>query len=128
MGHIRDTGGRTSEQSQCTVFEPPHPYSDYEAYNSTSRQYINSGTAHIFKTFPSDALVPLEEDGIGRLKAFYEAWLPKRGLVTRDRISGIYALVFISSSRCEGSISCGGTTINRSLRKHYAQCTYAGTG
>ncbi|KAJ1757697.1 hypothetical protein LPJ77_005868, partial [Coemansia sp. RSA 2523] len=121
-------GKHNSEQSQCTVFEMPLPYGDYEAYNNTSRQYINTGAAHIFKTFPSDALMPLEDEGIGRLKAFYEAWFPKNGSVTRDRVNGLYTLALVNSSCCEGTIHCGNTSISCSLRKHHAQCMYAGTG
>ncbi|KAI9475171.1 hypothetical protein LPJ78_000334 [Coemansia sp. RSA 989] len=117
-----------SELTQCTAFELPQPFSDYESYSNASRLYLNMGEAHIFKTFPSDALVPLEDEGVGRLKGVYEAWIPRRGAVTRDRLSGVYTLVFLNSSCCEGTISCQNTSHTRRIRKHYVQCLYAGTG
>ncbi|KAJ2317501.1 hypothetical protein H4S02_000597 [Coemansia sp. RSA 2611] len=128
FGRNLGAGRHRSEMSQCAAFSLPLPYSDYEAFNSASRQYLNTGAAHIFKTFPSEALVPLEDEGIGRLKALYEAWFPKNGSVSRDRVSGLYALSFVNSSCCEGTVTCGSASVTRSTRKHYIQCLYSGAG
>ncbi|KAJ2609389.1 hypothetical protein H4S08_004067 [Coemansia sp. RSA 1365] len=121
----KHSGGASA---QCLALASPLPYGDYEAYNSESRQYLNMGVAHIFKTFPSDAIMPLEDEGVGRLKAVYEAWLPKGGSVAKDKVSGIYTLSFANTSKYEGTISCCSSSTTRSIDKHYIQCLYAGTG
>ncbi|KAJ1734997.1 hypothetical protein LPJ61_000784 [Coemansia biformis] len=120
--------GRRLRGASPADAEPPLPYHGHEVYSCKARQCLNAGAALIFKTFYSDAPSPLDDKGIGRLKAVYEAWLPKGSAVPSDRISGIYMLAFIGSGACDSTISCGGTTTTRAMTKHRVQCLYTGAG
>ncbi|KAI9505056.1 hypothetical protein GGI25_000433 [Coemansia spiralis] len=110
------------------AFDQEPPYGSYDSYNSETRLLLDTGSAHILKTFFSDSVVPLEDEGVGRLKAVYEVWMPKNGLVSKDKISGIYTLSLVCANRIEGTLYCDGETKERSLQKHHVQCIYAGTG
>ncbi|KAJ1668283.1 hypothetical protein IW140_000413 [Coemansia sp. RSA 1813] len=104
------------------------PYGAYDSYNSGSRLLLDTGGGRILKTFFSDSLVPLEDEGVGRLKAVYEAWLPRCGAVAKDKIGGIYSISLVCANRIEGTIQCDSKTTKRSLQKHHVECLYAGTG
>ncbi|KAJ2462967.1 hypothetical protein GGI02_005338, partial [Coemansia sp. RSA 2322] len=129
---------QTAISDQPTLRNPPllqprdrhEPFSSYDAYNCESRQYITTDSVHVLKSFPSDAdQLPLEDEGIGRLKNVYEAWLPQTtGSVSRDRVSGIYILTIVNSSLIDGTTYCGESSTTRPIRKHYVQCLYAGSG
>ncbi|KAJ1886261.1 hypothetical protein LPJ66_009714, partial [Kickxella alabastrina] len=86
-----DYARRRSATQQCSIFAPPLPYASYESYNSNTRMFLNTGAVHIYKTALSeDAMLPLEDKGLGRIKAIYEAWFSKHGSLSRDKISGIF--------------------------------------
>ncbi|KAJ2538255.1 hypothetical protein EV175_006503 [Coemansia sp. RSA 1933] len=108
--------------------DPNLPYGAYDTYSSGSRLLLDTGGGRLLKTFFSDSFVPLEDEGIGRLKAVYEAWLPKGGSVAKDKIGGIYSISLVCSSRIDGSIQCDSKTISRHIQKHYVECLYAGSG
>ncbi|KAI8324105.1 hypothetical protein GQ54DRAFT_83587 [Martensiomyces pterosporus] len=114
--------------NKCSLFEPQQPFTDYEAYNSEDRLMINMGSVHVLKTFPSNWLLPLHDEGIGRLKAVYDAWFAERGTMPRDKVSGIYTISFVTSNELEGTTYCGDKAIVRPMRKHDVQCIYSGTG
>ncbi|KAJ2260663.1 hypothetical protein GGI01_002843 [Coemansia sp. RSA 376] len=113
---------------RCAIFEPPLPYISYDSYTSESRQYIGTGNFHVYKSFPSDSLFPLEDEGIGRLKNVYEAWFPKSGSMSRDKVSGIYILTIVNVGLLDGTTYCGDTATELPLQKHHVQCLYSGTG
>ncbi|KAJ1942629.1 hypothetical protein GGF37_003029 [Kickxella alabastrina] len=124
-----DCARRRSAMQQCSIFAPPLPYASYESYNSNTRMFLNTGAVHIYKTALSeDAMLPLEDKGLGRIKAIYEAWFSKHGSLSRDKISGIFVFSFVNANMISGTISCGGSDVNRTTAKHYVQCLYAGTG
>ncbi|KAJ2704709.1 hypothetical protein H4R19_005206, partial [Coemansia spiralis] len=104
------------------------PFQGHDLYKCATRQRLDISGAHVFKTFPSDTLSPLDDKGIGRLKAIYEAWLPKGSAVPSDRISGVYSLLFVSSGTCEGAASCGSSTVTTTMTKHAVKCMYSGRG
>ncbi|KAJ2225465.1 hypothetical protein IWW45_007862 [Coemansia sp. RSA 485] len=105
------------------------PYRDYQTFSNQTRQLISTTGALVYKTALSeDALVPLEDEGIGRLKAFYEAWFSKNGALSKDKISGIFALSFVSANTITETIYCGSAQTCRQTSKHYIQCLYSGDG
>ncbi|KAJ1825356.1 hypothetical protein LPJ56_002720 [Coemansia sp. RSA 2599] len=113
------------------AFNAPNalPYANYETFSSQSRQLISTTGALVYKTALSeDAPVPLEDEGVGRLKAFYEAWFSKNGALSKDKISGIFALSFVCSNTVTETIYCGSAETCRQTAKHYVQCLYSGDG
>ncbi|KAJ2764947.1 hypothetical protein IWQ56_004287 [Coemansia nantahalensis] len=108
--------------------EPPAPFRGHEMYNSTARECLHIGDARVLKTFPSTALSPLDDRGIGRLKAVYEAWLPKGAAVPSDLISGLYSLLFVGSGSCELAAGRSDTTATATMTKHAVTCVYSGSG
>ncbi|KAJ1902815.1 hypothetical protein LPJ81_003395 [Coemansia sp. IMI 209127] len=127
----RFSGSGTSSAFTAAYFDSPDrslPYGAYDSYSSGSRLLLDIGGGRILKTFFSDSLVPLEDEGVGRLKAVYEAWLPRGGTVARDKIGGIYSISLVCANRIEGNIQCDGKTTARILQKHHVECLYAGTG
>ncbi|KAJ2490844.1 hypothetical protein IWW37_002844 [Coemansia sp. RSA 2050] len=117
-----------SAAPRCSIFEPPLPYSAYDTYTSESRQYISTGGFHIYKSFPSESPFPLDDVGLGRLKNVYEAWFPKSGSMSRDKVSGIYILTIVNAGVLDGTTYCGDVATALPLRKHHVQCMYSGTG
>ncbi|KAJ2744125.1 hypothetical protein GGI20_003232 [Coemansia sp. BCRC 34301] len=111
-----------------SIFEPPLPYASYDAYTSESRQYITTDSVHVYKSFPSETLLPLEDEGLGRLKNVYEAWFSKTGSMSRDKVCGIYILTMVNTGSLDGTTYCGDTATSLPLEKHYVQCLYSGTG
>ncbi|KAJ2769409.1 hypothetical protein GGI18_005404, partial [Coemansia linderi] len=99
--HIHSTAPR------CSIFEPPLPYDTYDTFTSESRQYISTGGFHVYKSFPSESPFPLDGEGLGRLKNVYEAWFPKSGSMSRDKISGIYILTIVNAGVLDGTTYCG---------------------
>ncbi|KAJ2616309.1 hypothetical protein EV177_001140 [Coemansia sp. RSA 1804] len=124
------TRGTGSSSGATTYFalDQKLPYATYDSYSSGSRLLLDTGGGRILKTFFSDSLVPLEDEGVGRLKAVYEAWLPNNGCVSRDKIGGIYTISLVCNSGIEGAMYCDGKTTVRSLQKHHVECLYSGTG
>ncbi|KAJ1819380.1 hypothetical protein LPJ60_003796 [Coemansia sp. RSA 2675] len=120
--HIHSTAPR------CSIFEPPLPYDTYDTFTSESRQYISTGGFHVYKSFPSESPFPLDGEGLGRLKNVYEAWFPKSGSMSRDKISGIYILTIVNAGVLDGTTYCGDVVTALPLRKHHVQCMYSGTG
>ncbi|KAJ2362912.1 hypothetical protein IW150_006878 [Coemansia sp. RSA 2607] len=112
------------------ILSPPaQPFSNYETFNHETRQIINTTGVHVFKTSLSeDSLLPLEDQGIGRLKAMYEVWVAKHGSLSRDKISGIFALGFVSANSITGTVYCAEKATRRVMAKHTVQCLYTGTG
>ncbi|KAJ1724507.1 hypothetical protein LPJ53_001211 [Coemansia erecta] len=120
----------TRKPKPYAIFSPPsHPFANYETFNHETRQIINTTGVHVFKTtLAEDALLPLEDEGIGRLKAMYEVWVAKNGSLSRDKISGIFALGFVSANSITGTVYCADKATRRMTSKHNVQCLYTGTG
>ncbi|KAJ1643465.1 hypothetical protein LPJ64_004772 [Coemansia asiatica] len=121
----------SQKKKAYAMFNAPNalPYRNYETFSNQTRQLISTTGALVYKTSLSeDALVPLEDEGIGRLKAFYEAWFAKNGALSKDKISGIFALSFVSANTITETIYCGNAETCRQTSKHYIQCLYSGDG
>ncbi|KAJ1954782.1 hypothetical protein EC988_002249 [Linderina pennispora] len=121
--------GRSKQQVACLPASASHgPFIQSNIYRNHDRQFICMNHARIYKTFASNSLVALEDEGVGRLKGIFDAWLTRTGETPCDKLGGFFAIGMVAANELEGNIVTEGESYLHTLRKHDITCLYTGSG